>query len=209
VEVFAEGLPGEITAEKQIVPPKDSIVKDTCGVNRVIDGTIAILPIQASGASPGLYHFTVKGRGVMNGLVVEHFADIHYEHLATGHTHGAMQVPRIDLTVLPVPNVLFTVPEEVTLEAGRSSLLKVSVSRFLEARNTALVIKPKAVLPGVTVESARLDPQTRQVTLNVAALPELRAGELSLVLSAETEQEKNLGESSTIVIRIVTKTEQP
>ena len=45
VEVWAEGLPPGINVDRQTVAPVDSVVKDTCGVDRTIDGTIALLKV--------------------------------------------------------------------------------------------------------------------------------------------------------------------
>ena len=62
VEVWAEGLPQGVTVEHQMAQAKDSIVKDTCGVDRVVDGTIVSLPIQAENSASGHYAFRIVAR---------------------------------------------------------------------------------------------------------------------------------------------------
>ena len=61
VEVWAEGLPSAIAVDRQSAEPKDSIVKDTCGVDRVIDGTIVLLP--GPRRSERIWHFDFKIKG--------------------------------------------------------------------------------------------------------------------------------------------------
>ena len=49
-------------------------MKDTCGVERVVDGTIVLLPVRVGANATGIFDFKVKGRGVTDGKTVEHEA---------------------------------------------------------------------------------------------------------------------------------------
>ena len=80
VEVWAEGLPNGVVADRQTADAKDSIVKDTCGVERVIDGTIVLLPVRVEASPTGTFDFKIKGRGVMDGKTVEREAIVRYNH---------------------------------------------------------------------------------------------------------------------------------
>lgn len=204
VEVWAEGLPAGVSSEKQIILPKDSVVKDTCGVEKVIDGSIGILPIRATGVKPALYHFTVKARGAMNDRIVERTAISHYEHGATGYRQGPMQEQRIDLTVMPAPKVILTVPEQVSImKRDKPIPIKVSVGRFLDARETELIIRAKSIPDGVTLEPVHLGKEARQTEVLVSVSPATTASEISLVLLAEdVERRVILAESSAIFLKI-------
>lgn len=209
VEVWIDDLPAGATSEKQVVQPKDSVVKDTCGVDRVIDGAIAHLSLRVDGLKPGLYHFTVKARGQSNGRTVEHTATIHYERYSAGYIYGPMRVQQIDLTVTPAPKVLLTVPEQVTVERGKSVPVKITAARFSGASHAALIIKTKSLPSGVALDAVRLAPDTKQVTMNIAVSSDAKSGEMPIVLSAETEQQQELGETSFLLRIAANKTELP
>jgi hypothetical protein len=206
VEIEAEGLPQGVAVEKQVVPPKDSVVKDTCGVERVVDGTIVHLPVRADGAKPGLYHFMVTGRGTWNGRVVEHTARVDYERYAAGYFYGPMQEQQIDLTVTPLPKAVLTTPETVELEPGGSAPVRISVARYLDATNRELIIRAKSLPAGIHLGAARVAPGTKQVTLELAAAADAPEGEIPVVISAAAEGEGSLGESPSILVRVRAKT---
>ncbi len=140
VEVWAEGLPAGVVADRQTADAKDSIVKDTCGVERVIDGTIVLLPVRVEASPTGIFDFKIKGRGVMDGKTVEHEAIVRYNHASAGYVYGPMQIQRAEFTVAEPPRVLITGPDSV--DAG--SPLKLSVRRFGEAKQTAVTLRPKS-----------------------------------------------------------------
>jgi len=170
VEIWAEGLPAGVTVPKQEVAPKDSIVKDTCGVERVVDGTIVWLPIQVSDTAPqGIYHFTVKGRGLFNGRTVERTARVHYQRYAAGYEYGPMQVERIDLTVVKPPKVVLKAPERLEAKSGQPVDLEVEVSRYLDAKNLPLRVRARSAVAGIQVEPVTADPSSKRVVLKVSA----------------------------------------
>ncbi|MBL8210883.1 MAG: hypothetical protein JNK87_09235 [Bryobacterales bacterium] len=139
VEVWMEGLPQGTVVERQTAEPKDSIVKDTCGVERVVDGTIVLLPVRVGASEPGVYDVRVKARGVRNGRTVEHDAIVRYNLAAAGHVYGPMQVERAQFTVAAPPSVLLTVPDT----AKPSEPLKIGVKRYGSAKDTALLLRVK------------------------------------------------------------------
>ena len=55
VEVWAEGLPAVHRGSTSNAAPKDSVVKDTCGVDRTIDGTLVFLPVHVDQTAPGSF----------------------------------------------------------------------------------------------------------------------------------------------------------
>jgi hypothetical protein len=202
VEIEAEGLPKGVVAEKVIAPPKDSVVKDTCGVERTVDGTIVHLPISVQEAKPGLYHFTVKARGRRDSRLVEHAARVDYERYAAGYFYGPMQEQEIDLTVLPPPKVILITPEKLSLIRGHTGTIEVSVGRYLDAASTDLIIQTKPLAAGLTVEPARLSGDGKQVRLKLTAAPDAKEGEIPVVLYAHGDGEDSLGESSPILVQI-------
>ncbi|MBS1830377.1 MAG: hypothetical protein JST93_34060 [Acidobacteria bacterium] len=139
VEIWAEGLPQGTVAERQTAEAKDSIVKDTCGVERTIDGTIVLMPVKVGASSTGSYDFKVKGRGVVNGKTVEHEAVVNYNHSSAGYVYGRMQVQRAQLTVAAPPAVLLSGPDTVAMGGP----LKLAVRRFGEAKQTELTLRAK------------------------------------------------------------------
>ena len=205
VEVWAEGLPKGVFFKKRIVQPKDSVVKDTCGVDRVADGSILTLPILvAPEAAPGLHQVVVKARGVMEGRSVEHEAQVFYEHLASGYFFGPMQEQLIDLTIAPPPKVIFDVPHELALEVGKTALLKVTVKRFRDARDSPLYLAARDLPDGVTVEPALLKPKMKEVTLTLAALPEARGVKLPIRLTAASSSGGEVvAESPPIFLKVI------
>ncbi|MFN7934042.1 MAG: PPC domain-containing protein [Bryobacteraceae bacterium] len=139
IEIWAEGLPQGTVAERQRAEPKDSIVKDTCGVERTVDGTIVLMPVRVGASTAGSYDFRIKGRGVVNGKTVEHEAIVYYNHLSVGYVYGSMQVQRAQLTVTAPPSVLLSGPDTVALGS-----LKLAVRRFGEAKQAELTLRAKA-----------------------------------------------------------------
>ena len=115
-------------------------MKDTCGVERVVDGTIVLLPVRVGANATGIFDFKVKGRGVTDGKTVEHEAIVRYNHASAGYVYGPMQVGRAAFTVAEPPRVLITGPDSVSL----GTPLKLAVRRFGEAKQTGLILRPKS-----------------------------------------------------------------
>ena len=161
VEVWAEGLPAGVVAERQTATPKDSIVKDTCGVERVIDGTIVLLPVRVEANPTGIFDFKVKGRGVMDGKTVEHEAIVRYNHASAGYVYGPMQVERAEFTVAEPPSVLITGPDSVA--AGKPA--EAPVRRFGDAKQTALTLRSKSPAGSLEYHPVRVQAGAREATL--------------------------------------------
>lgn len=103
VEVWLEDVPDGVQVEKQTAEPKNTIVKDTCGVDRELDGSLVLLPVRIESAKAGRYHWRLKARGTMNGRTVDHTGIVRYENLSAGYTYGPMQVQQADLTIVEAP----------------------------------------------------------------------------------------------------------
>ena len=193
VEVWAEGLPAGVAAERQTALPKDSIVKDTCGVERVIDGTIVLLPVRVGASSTGIFDFKVKGRGVMNGKTVEHEAIVRYNHASAGYVYGPMQVERAEFTVAEPPLVLIIGPD--TVAAG--SPLKLAVRRFGEAKQAGLTLRPKS--DSLRVKPVTIQPGEKEAILTLEG--DVPAGGVPVVFEAVSETDRKvIAESSPILI---------
>lgn len=195
VEVWAEGLPSSVVAERQMAPPTDSIVKDTCGVERVVDGSIVLLPVRVEAMSPGIFDFKIKGRGVMDGKTVEHVATVRYNHASAGYVYGPMQVERAALSVAEPPSVLLSGPDNVSV----GSPLKLTVRRFGEAKKTGLILRPRSAPGDLKINSVTLQPSVREATLSLEG--DVPLAGVPVVFEAVSEQDgKVFAESSPILI---------
>ena len=169
VEVWAENLPPGVTSERRTAAPEDSVVKDTCGVERVVDGTIVNLPIQAPAGAVGRAAFVVKAAGEWNGARMERTATVIYERYAAGYLYGPMEVQQAELTVVPAPRVLLTVPETVVIAAGEPARIRVGVRRFLDLRDQELTIRLVGLPQGWTAAPVRSPASDREAVLELEA----------------------------------------
>jgi len=197
VEVWAEGLPDGVTAEKGVADPKNSVVKDTCGVNREVDGTIVVLPVRVNSTHPTRTAFRIKGRGVMNGKTVEHTAMVRYEHGSAGFIYGPMEVQTAEMTVVEPRNVLLSVPDTVTATSGKETRLKVGVRRFGEAKTGPLRLRVTG--KGLDSIEHELPDGSKEATIRLSALP---AEGSPLMIEALSSTGKVLGESSPVLVVI-------
>jgi hypothetical protein len=170
VEVWAEGLPPAITVDTRSAEPKDSVVKDTCGVDRVIDGTIVLLPVRAESGTSGHFDFKIKARGTMEGRTVEHEAIVRYQHAAAGYIYGPMEIQRARMSVAPVPGVLLTTPDVFSVKAGGSADLKVSVRRTGEGKESELLVRGRNLPSGIRVAESTVSAEARDIVISVSAL---------------------------------------
>jgi hypothetical protein len=207
VEVEAVNLPPGIVSEKVIVPAKDSVVKDTCGVERTIDGTIVHLPLRVEGTQPGLYHISIRAQGQRGGQRVEHVARVDYERYAAGYFYGPMQEQQMDLSVVAAPRVFLTTPEKIEVAPGGSAPLQITVARFREAAGRALIIRATSLPPGIRLEPVSVPAEAKQFTMQVAAAPDAREGEAAVTLSAEIAGAAPPVEPSSVRVQIRRKPE--
>src|SRR5260370_39362492 len=100
--------------------PKDTIVKDNCALDRQLDGTNVNLPLHiAADALAGDYPVRLHARGVMDGKVVEHTAEILYWWEHVGKVTGAVEGQKLVATVTDLPAVRFQAAGSPYVAAGR------------------------------------------------------------------------------------------
>ena len=198
VNVWIEGLPDGVAAEKQAAAPKNSIVKDTCGVDREVDGTIVSLPIHVTQAKTGRSEFRVKAVGSMDGNTVEHTAIVRYENASAGYTYGAMEVQTAELTIVTPPKVLLSLTDKISVKPGQDTALAISIRRFgdakagpLKLRSRGDGIKPAVVEVAESAKSAKLP-------ISIAD----GRDSASLIVEALTSEGQLLGESVSVLVTI-------
>jgi hypothetical protein len=98
--------------------------------------------------------------------------------------------------------VILNTPEKLTVAPGHSGSIDISVGRYLDAANAELIIDAKPIPAGLTVEPARLTGEAKQMKLKVTVAPDVREGEISLILYAHRDGQATLAESSPILLRI-------
>lgn len=203
VEVWAEGLPDGVIVERRTAEPKNSIVKDTCGVDREVDGAIVLLPIRAAGARTGRSEFQMKGSGVMNGRAVERTAIVRYENAAAGHVYGPMEVQVSELTITTPPKVLISTPDTVTIDPGQELPLTVSIRRFGDAKAGSLRLRTRG--SGIKPAELEITEGSRNAKLPVSLAG---TGEsASLIVEAVGPDGQILGESVPVTVRVKTDKE--
>ena len=203
VDVWAEGLPEGITASLQTAASKDSIVKDTCGVDRVIDGTIVMLPVRVSGQMQGHFPFTIKARGTMNGKVVEHEASMHYPRLSAGYTYGIMETQKAEVTVTLPPEVVVEPPAKVTIGPGKERKISLALGRFSEAARQDILIRIARAGQGVTSEQTPAPAGLRTASIVIKA--SATAATAPMVLEAVAPGGRVLGMSAPFLVEVKTE----
>lgn len=167
VEVWAENLPPGVTAEHSVAAPEDSVVKNACGVERVIDGTIVELPLNVPADALGRTQFVVKAAGEWNGKRVEQTATVIYERYAAGYLYGPMEVQQAELTVAPAPRVLLTVPETVEASGDEPIRIPVGVRRFLDLRDSDLTLRLVGLPTGWTAAAVAVPAAARKAEIEL------------------------------------------
>jgi hypothetical protein len=203
VDVWLEGLAAGVVAEKRTAEPKNTIVKDTCGVDREVDGTIVLLPVHASNASPARSEFVVKARGVVNGAVVERTGVVRYEHAAAGYTYGPMEVQKAELTVVPPPRVLLTLSDRIDIDPGQATAVPVSVRRFGDAKSAVIRLRTKG--SGLKQAEVELPEGARTTKLPVAIADASKSARL--IVEAVGSDGQVLGESAPVIVQAKLKKE--
>jgi hypothetical protein len=201
IEVWAEDLGPGVTSAHKIAEPKDTIVKDNCALERKLDGTDVLVPLQAAAdARAEGRPIRLHARGTMDGKTVEHTAEILYLWESVGKVTGPTEDQQVVSTVTSLPAVLLDTPESVALSPGQVVRLKVLVQRF-DGGKEALKIEPEPALPGVKFENNVVEPGSSHVELRVSAAGpvtaksfRLRAGEAvspAIALKAESTEESS------------------
>ena len=176
VEVWAENLPLGVTTEKMTAEPKDTIVKDNCALDRQLDGTNVRLPLHISlDAAAGDYPIRLHARGVMDGKVVEHTAEILYWWEHVGKVTGAVEEQTLIATVTDLPAVVFEAPESVSIAPGKVARLQFLVRRYDDGKST-LKIEPMMPIEGVKFENNEVPPGKPNAELKLTAAGSFKAG---------------------------------
>jgi hypothetical protein len=180
VEVWAENLPPGVISDKMIAEPKDTIVKDNCALDRQLDGTNVNLPMHVAADAPsGDYSIRLHARGVMDGRVVEHTAEILYWWEHVGKVTGAVEEQKLLATVTDLPAVVFEAPESVTLSPGKVARLQFLVRRYDDG-NSALKIEPETPVEGVKFENNEVPPGKPNAELKLTATSAFKPGWIKL-----------------------------
>ena len=180
IEVWAENLPPGVISEKMTAEPKDTIVKDNCALDRRLDGTNILLPLQVAADAPaGDYPIRVHARGVMDGKVVEHTAQILYWWEHVGKVTGAIEEQKLVATVTDLPPVVFEPPESFPVTPGKVSRLRVLVRRYDDGKSP-LKIETETPIEGVTFENNELLPGTPTIELKLTASSSFKPGWIRL-----------------------------
>ncbi|HXA04282.1 MAG TPA: hypothetical protein VNY30_05565, partial [Bryobacteraceae bacterium] len=176
VEVWAENLPPSVTSEKMTAEPKDTIVKDNCALDRQLDGTNVYIPMHVPADAPsGDYPIRLHARGVMDGRVVEHTAEILYWWEHVGKVTGAVEDQKLVATVTDLPAVVFEPPESVSIAPGKVARLQFLVRRYDDGKST-LRIEPETPIEGVKFEGNVVPPGRPNVELKLTASGPFKPG---------------------------------
>ena len=176
-------------------------MKDTCGVDRVLDGTIVILPLHAAAvAKLGQSTFRVKALSVMGGVSVEHQAISFYPHLSAGYIYGPAKIAGTGLTIVPPPAVLLSTSDGWNLTSGSKKTLKVTIQRFGEMKNKPLTIRAQRVLDGLLVDSVQVVPDRKEARLTATAGNITSSG--TVILEALNAEGNAVGKSAAIPVEV-------
>ena len=180
VEVWVENPPPGVSNEKRVAEPKPTIVTDDCSLERRLDGTDVSVPITVAADAPlGAYTLHLRARGVLNGRVVEHSAEIQYKWETVGKVSGPIEDQQLVATVASLPPVLLDTPDSVTLTTGKPVRFRVLVTRF-DGGQTPLTLEPETPIPGVAFENNVLAPGASQIELRITASGAVKPGSFRL-----------------------------
>jgi hypothetical protein len=169
-------------------------------VDRVVDGTIVLLPLKVGEIPPGRFPIKIKARGSMNGRTVEHEAVVRYQNLSAGYIYGPMQVQKAELTVASPPKVILDAGESISVGPDASHAITVTVRRFGDAKNTAVTIQPRQLPAGISAGPVQVPPNVKTATLQVKADRNASGG--PVVLQAVSSSGSLLGESDPILLEV-------
>jgi hypothetical protein len=176
VEVWADDLPAGVTTEKMTAEPKDTIVKDNCALDRQLDGTNVSLPLHVAADAPaGEHPIRLHARGVLDGRVVEHTAEILYWWEHVGKVTGAVEDQTILATVIDLPQVVFEPPESISIAPGKVARLQFLLRRY-DGGTSPLRIEPVAPIDGITFEGSAVPPGKPNVELKLTAAGSFKPG---------------------------------
>jgi len=119
-------------------------------------------------ATEGPRGIRVRARGTVDGVTIEHTAEIQYLWESVGKITGAVQDQQLKATVTTLPSMLLDPPESLALTSGKVVRMKVRVQRF-DDRKDSLTLEAQPALEGVKFENNVLEPGANQIELRVTA----------------------------------------
>ncbi len=191
VEVWLDKPPAGITGDKVVAQPKDTIVKDNCALDRQLDGTNISIPVRvAPGTKGGIYPLQLRARGVIDGKVVEHTAEVLYWWERVGKVSGPVEDQKLMVTVTDLPPVVLEVnhnsrpgtfepAEFISLSPGKVARLAILVRRY-DGSETPLTLEPESPVEGLKFEDNILPPGKLICELKLRASQAFKPGRFRL-----------------------------
>jgi len=180
IEVWVENLPRGVTSEQMTAEPRDTVVKDNCALDRQLDGTNVDVPMHVAANAPaGDHPIRLHARGVMDGKMVEHTAEILYWWEHVGKVTGAVEEQKLLATVTDLPPVVFEAPESVPVTPGKVARLRVLVRRYDDGKSP-LRIESENPVEGLKSENNEVAPGMRTVELKLTASNSFKPGWIKL-----------------------------
>ncbi len=205
VEIWAENLPAGASAPKVIAQPHNTSYKGTCGETHFLDGTGIEIPITLASSAPfSVGEIRFRGRGVMNGMTVEHEAGARYWWRTLQKVRGLAATPHLVATLRDAPLIVLNTPERVSVGPQGAGTLTAIVTRLDEAR-TPLRIEAEPEAAGVSIEPLELAAGATRAELRVRSTS---AQPVKLVLKV-TAAGHLLGRSHPIVVDRAAKAAAP
>lgn len=195
IEIWAEDLPEGVTAPKIVAPPTNTLFRNTCGEEHVLDGTNVEIPVRvAAGAPFALSQIRFRGRGMMDGRTVEREAWTRYWWRVNQKVMGDAQTGRLHVTIADAPKLVLSAADKINVTPGKPASIKVLVDRFDE---TGAQLEIAAEAPsGVVVEPAVVNGSATTANVKVTSSVDRP---VAVVLLARADG-KLLGRSHPIVI---------
>jgi hypothetical protein len=191
VEVWLDKPPAGITGEHVVAEPKDTIVKDNCALDRQLDGTNLSLPIRVAPGTPGgQYPLRLRARGVINGKVVEHAAEVLYFWERVGKVSGPVEDQKLVATVTDLPPIVLEVnhnsrpgtfepAEFISLGPDKTARLPILVHRY-DGGHSPLTLEPESPVEGLKFENNVLPPGKLSCELKLRAGQSFKPGRFRL-----------------------------
>jgi len=193
VEVWAEDLPQDVTSKPVIAELINTRFRGTFGEDFFFDGTNVELPLEArEEAALGTYALRIRGRGVVNGKVVEQTATVNYPWQQTGYVRGRTEEQAMLMTVAQTPFFELEAPPSLMLTRGKAVDLTLSVRWFGDRRERRdLVIEPERLPAGLKIERYEIQPGGDKISVWITADSAFQqvSGRLSLAGSLRVGEE--------------------
>lgn len=181
IEVWIENPPPGVSAAKHVAPPKNSVYRNCCAEDQVVDGTDVDLQLTVTGeAAAEAFPMRVHARGTFAGKTIEHTLDVLYR---SDTDLGRANVGEWLASVTGLPPIVLTVPENSSVEAGKTAKLEVNAQRFDEATEP-IAIEMKPAVDGVTLRNTLLAPGAGRIEIQMQVAAGATPGNYPVVLMA-------------------------